>query len=108
MDRFWNERMETMDPAERRDLESQRLARQMVYNHATSPLLAAKMAEVGALPGDIRTVDDLALLPFMEKHEIADSQAGGAISARTSAPRSRTSCGSRAPAGRPASRCESA
>jgi phenylacetate-CoA ligase len=79
VDRFWNERMETMRPAELRELESQRLAGQIAYNHATSPLLAAKLDEVGAAPADIRTVEDLALLPFMEKHEIAGSQAGGAI-----------------------------
>jgi phenylacetate-CoA ligase len=79
VDRFWNERMESMGPAELRELESERLAGQMAYNHATSPLLAAKMDEAGVAPGDIRTVDDLAALPFMEKHEIAGSQAGGAI-----------------------------
>ena len=71
--------MESMGPAELRELESERLAVQMAYNHATSPLLAAKMDEAGVAPGDIRTVDDLASLPFMEKHEIAGSQAGGAI-----------------------------
>ena len=71
--------METMGPAELRELESTRLADQMAYNHATSPFLAAKMAAAGAEPGDLQTVEDLAALPFMEKHEIADSQATGTI-----------------------------
>jgi phenylacetate-CoA ligase len=79
VDRFWNQRVETMGAAELRELESQRLAEQIAYNCATSPFLAAKLDEVGAMPADIRTVDDLAALPFMEKHEIADSQAGGAM-----------------------------
>src|SRR6476469_8378989 len=60
VDRFWNERMETMGSAELRELESTRLAEQMAYNHATSPFLAAKMAAAGAEPGDLQTVEDLA------------------------------------------------
>jgi phenylacetate-CoA ligase len=76
---FWNESAETMAAAALRDLESARLADQIAYNRRTSPLLASKLTAAGAAPGDIRTVADLAHLPFMEKHEIAGSQEDGAI-----------------------------
>jgi phenylacetate-CoA ligase len=76
---FWNEPAETMGPRELADLESSRLAVQIAYNHRSSPLLASKLDAAGAAPADIRSVADLAHLPFMEKHEIADSQTGGAI-----------------------------
>jgi phenylacetate-CoA ligase len=76
---FWNEHAETMGAGELHDLESSRLAAQIAYNVRSSPLLASKLEQVGASPSDIRTVADLAHLPFMEKHELADSQAGGAI-----------------------------
>ena len=76
---FWNEPAETMAAAELHDLESARLADQIAYNHRSSPLLASKLDAAGAGPGDIRTVADLAHLPFMEKHEIAGSQEVGAI-----------------------------
>jgi phenylacetate-CoA ligase len=76
---FWNESAETMGARELRDLESGRLAVQIAHNYRSSPLLRAKLDAAGASPADIRTVADLAGLPFMEKHEIADSQANGAL-----------------------------
>ncbi|MDX6376270.1 MAG: phenylacetate-CoA ligase [Gaiellaceae bacterium] len=79
MDTFWNEQAETMGPRELAALESNRLAAQIAYNHRSSPLLASKLDAVGAVPGDIRSVADLAHLPFMEKHEVVDSQTSGAI-----------------------------
>lgn len=79
MSGFWNERVETIGADELHDLESQRLATQIAYNHATSPYLAGKLAEVGAEPGDLRSVADLARVPFTEKADIAASQEGGTV-----------------------------
>ncbi len=79
MDDLWNERAETMGSAELRQLESQRLTGQIAHNYATSAFLAAKLDEVGATPADIRSVNDLASLPFMEKAEIVASQEAGAV-----------------------------
>lgn len=79
MGTFGNERAETMSEEALRAQESGRLADQIAYNRQSSPLLASKLDAAGAAPGDIRTVADLAHLPFMEKHEIAGSQADGAI-----------------------------
>src|SRR5690349_21336708 len=74
---YWNEEIETMPAEARRRLESERLREQIAYNHRTSPFYAAKLDAAGARPSDIRCVDDLARIPFMEKHELTESQADG-------------------------------
>ena len=76
---FWNEEIETMAPAARRRLESERLQAQIAYNYRTSPFLAAKLDSAGVKPSDIRSVEDLARIPFMEKSEIASSQKDGTL-----------------------------
>jgi phenylacetate-CoA ligase len=78
-DRFWNERVETMGPADVRALESERLAGQIAYNHRTSPFLAARLDGAGVRPSEIRTVADLARVPFTEKADLAASQRDGDV-----------------------------
>ena len=74
---FWNEAMETLSPVDARRLENERLVEQIAYDHATSPFFRAKLDAAGVRPDDIRRVEDLARIPFMEKREIAESQVGG-------------------------------
>jgi len=76
---YWNPEIETMPADARRRLEAERLKAQIAYNHRTSPFYAAKLDAAGARPSDIRCVDDLARIPFMEKHELAASQADGTL-----------------------------
>jgi phenylacetate-CoA ligase len=76
---FWNAEIETMPAGTRRRLEDERLRAQIAYNCATSPYYAAKLAGAGVRPEQIRGVEDLALLPFMEKSELAASQADGTL-----------------------------
>ena len=68
-----------MSPADVRRLESERLREQIAYNHATSDFYRAKLDSAGVKPDQIRTVEDLARIPFMEKSEIAASQADGSL-----------------------------
>ncbi len=77
--RFWNEGIETLSPAELRRLEDERLAEQIAYDYETSPYYRAKLDEAGTKPADIRHVEDLARIKFMEKSEVAESQADGAL-----------------------------
>jgi phenylacetate-CoA ligase len=74
--RFWND-IEAMAPAEVRRLEETRLAEQLAYNHGASPFLAAKLDGAGIAPSDVRTLEDLAAVPFMEKSELSESQRDG-------------------------------
>ena len=76
---FWNEAIETLSPGELRRLEDDRLAEQIAYDVATSPFYRAKLEAAGLRPDQIRTVEDLAQVPFMEKAEIAGSQADGTL-----------------------------
>ncbi|MEX2184344.1 MAG: phenylacetate--CoA ligase family protein, partial [Chloroflexota bacterium] len=78
-DRFWNEEIETLSPAEVRRLESDRLRDQVAYDYAMSPFYRSTMDAAGVRPEQIRHVDDLARIPFMEKADIAASQADGTL-----------------------------
>ena len=77
--RFWNEEIETLSPAARRRLEDGRLVDQIAYEYETSPYYRAKLDAAGLRPADIRGVDDLPAIPFMEKTEVAASQADGTL-----------------------------
>ena len=77
--RFWNEEIETLSPAARRRLEDARLVDQIAYEYETSPYYRAKLDAAGLRPADIRAVDDLPAIPFMEKTEVAASQADGTL-----------------------------
>ena len=76
---FWDDEIETMTPDARRRLEDERLGEQIAYDYATSPYYRSKLDEAGVRPGDVRGVDDLAAIPFMEKTEVAASQADGTL-----------------------------
>jgi phenylacetate-CoA ligase len=76
---FWNEAIETLTPGEVRRLENERLTVQIAYNHATSPFYRAKLDAVGLQPEHVRDREDLARIPFMEKTDVADSQADGTL-----------------------------
>jgi phenylacetate-CoA ligase len=78
-DRFWNEAIETLSPPDVRRLENERLAEQIAYNYASSPYYRAKLDSAGVKPHAIRGREDLARVPFMEKTEVADSQADGTL-----------------------------
>ncbi len=76
---YWNAEIETMSAEARRRLESERLVQQIAYNYRSSPFFAAKLDVAGVKLSAIRDVSDLASIPFMEKQEIAASQADGTL-----------------------------
>jgi len=70
--RFWNERAETMS---RDELSAAQLkGLQWTVNHvwANNEFYRRKLAEVGVEPGDIRSLNDLAELPFLSKDDFRD------------------------------------
>ena len=66
--------VETASPEELRSLQNEKLRTQMAYLKAHSAFVAEKLSRAGASFEDIRTVDDLAALPFTTKQELRDSQ----------------------------------
>ncbi len=72
--RYYNAAIETMSADELHALQMEKLARQLKYVVMHAPFHAAKLAAVGAAPGDITSLEDLAKLPFSEKSELRQSQ----------------------------------
>jgi phenylacetate-CoA ligase len=77
--RFWDEEIETLSPDARRRLEDERLVEQIAYDYATSHYYHVKLDLAGVSPHAIRGVKDLPSIPFMEKTDVAASQADGAL-----------------------------
>jgi phenylacetate-CoA ligase len=71
---YWNEDIETMQPAAVRQLENEYLRTQLDYVWTCSAFYQAKFAGVGLKREAIRDVADLPLLPFTEKDECRRSQ----------------------------------
>jgi phenylacetate-CoA ligase len=78
-DGFWNAEIETLKPGDVRRLEDDRLREQIAFDYATSPFYRAMLDDAGVKPEGIRHVEDLARIPFMEKSEVAASQADGTL-----------------------------
>lgn len=53
-------------------LQTERLKAQIVYTYENSPFYTDLLDEAGVSPADIRTLDDLSLLPFTRKSDIQD------------------------------------
>jgi phenylacetate-CoA ligase len=68
--------LETLDPGDRRDLQSTRLARLVDrLTHIDSPYWSAKLDSAV----DVRSVDDIRALPFTEKTEFRDTYPYGMV-----------------------------
>ncbi len=70
--RYFHETAETMPAEQIRALQSEKLCRQVrhVWDHV--PFYRKKMEEKGLRPEDIRSIDDLHLLPFLTKADLRD------------------------------------
>ncbi len=66
--------IEMASPDEVRARQNEALCRQMSYLRTHSPFISEKFRSVGAAFEDIRTVEDLAALPFTTKQELRTSQ----------------------------------
>src|SRR5436853_7863445 len=64
---YWNEDIETMQPAALHQLENEYLRTQLDYIWASSPFYQTRFAQAGVKREAIRTLADLPLLPFTEK-----------------------------------------
>ncbi len=71
---YWNAQAETM-PAERmRVLQLEKLQQQVGYLQSHSQLYKRKFGDIGFEPGDLRSIDDLAKIPFTTKQELRGGQ----------------------------------
>ncbi len=70
--KIYNPEIECMDRESIRDIQSKRLAETVAHVYKNVPLYRARMDEAGVKPEDIKSVDDLRLLPFTNKTDLRD------------------------------------
>ncbi len=70
--KYWNP-IEVAPLHEIRALQSYRLSHMVRHAYANIPFYKAKFDEMGLLPEDIRSVDDLCKLPFTYKQDLRDN-----------------------------------
>jgi phenylacetate-CoA ligase len=70
--KIWNPQAECMDREQLRKLQGERLRAtvQRVYDNV--PMYRQRMIDRGVEPGDIRSIDDIKLLPFTDKPDLRD------------------------------------
>jgi phenylacetate-CoA ligase len=73
---FYEPELEAMSREQLRVLQETLLRRQVERCYAASALYRSKLEAVGAEPGDVRGLDDLARLPVVTKEELREDQLG--------------------------------
>ena len=70
--RIYNPAMECISRDELHELQSERLRKTVRLEYDNVPVYRARMDEAGVKPEDIRTVEDIKYLPFMQKTDLRD------------------------------------
>jgi len=73
MDRYWNAETETMPRERLASLQCERLLATVKRVYENVPHYRSKMNEAGALPGDIKSLEDLRRLPFTTKDDLRET-----------------------------------
>lgn len=71
--KIWDPAMECMSRDERHALQGRRLREVVRRVYDNVPVYRARMDAKGVKPEDIRTADDIVLLPFTEKTDLRDN-----------------------------------
>jgi len=78
---FWNKELECMDREQLRELQGQKLRATVRKVYENVPFYRKAFDEKGIRPEDIRTVDDVRLLPFTLKSDLRDNYPFGLFAA---------------------------
>lgn len=70
--RIYNPEIECMDRVSIREIQNKRLIETVAHVYKNVPLYKARMDEAGVKPEDIKSIDDLRLLPFTNKTDLRD------------------------------------
>ncbi|MBR5679701.1 MAG: phenylacetate--CoA ligase, partial [Clostridia bacterium] len=73
MKRYFHPEIETMPREQLRELQSERLVKQIRHVWDNVPYYRNKMEEKGVTPDDIHGVEDLPKLPFLSKADLRDA-----------------------------------
>ena len=78
---YYNEKIETMDRESLRKLQGERLANIVKHTYENVEFYRKRMDEAGVKPSDIRSIDDITKLPFMQKQDLRDYYPFGTFAA---------------------------
>jgi len=78
---YWDKRLETMPRKDLRTLQLDRLKRTVERVYKNVPFYREKMQAIGMMPGDVRSLEDLAKLPFTTKQDLRDNYPFGLFAA---------------------------
>ncbi|HIW56611.1 MAG TPA: phenylacetate--CoA ligase [Firmicutes bacterium] len=76
---IWNQKYETMSRDELEKLQGERLVKQVKRVYENVEPYRKKMDEAGVKPEDIRSIEDLPLLPFTTKEDLMDNYPFGLL-----------------------------
>ncbi len=74
---YRNPEIETMDPKDLRQMQSEKLVKLVKYVYDRSPFYKKRFDEFGVKPEDIKSVDDIGKLPFTVKQDLRDTYPTG-------------------------------
>lgn len=81
MENYYQKEIECASPEKLRELQDERLVKQVKHVWDNVPYYRKKMEEKGVTPDDIKGVDDLHKLPFLSKADLRDAYPYGLLSA---------------------------
>lgn len=81
MERYYQKEIECASPEKIRELQNERLIKQVKHVWDNVPYYKKKMEENGVTPDDIKGVDDLHKLPFLSKADLRDAYPYGLLAA---------------------------
>ena len=79
MERYYQKEFECASPEKIRELQDERLVKQVKHVWDNVPYYRKKMEEKGVTPDDIKGVDDLHKLPFLSKADLRDAYPYGLL-----------------------------
>lgn len=81
MEKYYQKEIECASPEKLRELQDERLVKQVKHVWDNVPYYRKKMEEKGVTPDDIKGVDDLHKLPFLSKADLRDAYPYGLLAA---------------------------
>lgn len=81
MEKYYQKEIECASPKKIRELQDERLVKQVKHVWDNVPYYRKKMEEKGVTPDDIKGVDDLHKLPFLSKADLRDAYPYGLLAA---------------------------
>lgn len=81
MERYYQKEFECASPEKIRELQDERLVKQVKHVWDNVPYYRKKMEEKGVTPDNIKGVDDLHKLPFLSKADLRDAYPYGLLAA---------------------------